>query len=222
MQIERLVRLYTLLTHASPEPVGLAALVNAATRYPHITQYIPDTLDENACRSADLLGLHKERFVDVSIRKKLALLTLAPETIGDNVKHSCEVLGVDKAALVQAGCKQPTLFVLRPETIAAKLPYVQAITSVLGENKTVSDSLRASPLAFVSAPKRLHLRYILAKNGHGTSLNQLVNMSAQKAEATAVNIYRHNKHTLRMMYATGLITTLPASADLTKTPEPAL
>jgi hypothetical protein len=218
-QVSRLVRLYLLFTQSTPNPVLLESLLTAAAKYPHITDYIPETLDANATRSAELLGLTKCEFVTTAL-KRLPLLTLSPETLGDNVRGSAAVLGIGKALFVAAARQQPTLFVSRPDTISAKWPRIEAVADALGQTTTPDEVLRRCPVAFVSAPNTLHLRYILAKNGHGKSLPQLVRMPARQAEDTAIAIYHGKNRTLRVMYAKGLIKTLPDYADLTKTPEP--
>jgi hypothetical protein len=192
--------------------------VEVALRQPQLFSQSPQTLDSNTARSAALLGLGKRQFVSMALRQP-PLLYQRPETLESNAARSAELLQITKQQFVAAALRFPKLFHQNPDTVMAKIPYIKALAEAVGTPMDSATILLRIPVAIAYAKNHLHLRYVLARTGHATSVSTAIVMPHAKAEAIVIKHYIDKARTLQVMYRKGLIRCLPvpmASDDTIK------
>jgi hypothetical protein len=182
--------------------------IAAALKQPQLFSQNPHTLESNAARSARLLGLDKRQFVAAAL-KQPSLLYQRPETLKANASRSAELFGITKEQFVAAALRLPQLFYQNPDTVKTKLVYIKAIAEAIGAPMDAAAILLRIPVAVAYGRNHLHLRYILARTGHATSVSTVIVMAHAKAEAIVKKHYVDKPRTLQVMYQKGLIKQLP-------------
>jgi hypothetical protein len=190
--------------------LGMSKLqfIEVALRQPQLFSYSPQTLDSNTTRSAAALGLGKRQFVAAAL-KQPSLLIQRPETLESNAARSAELLQITKQQFVAAALRFPKLFQQNPDTVMAKIPYIKALAEAVGTPMDAATILLRIPVAIAYAKNHLHLRYVLARTGHTTSVSTAIVMPHAKAEAIVIKHYIDKARTLQVMYRKGLIKRLP-------------
>jgi hypothetical protein len=105
----------------------------------------------------------------------------------------------------------PKLFHQNLDTVMTKIPYIKALAEAVGTPMDAATILLRIPVAIAYAKNHLHLRYVLARTGHATSVSTAIVMPHAKAEAIVIKHYIDKARTLQVMYRKGLIKHLPVS-----------
>jgi hypothetical protein len=192
--------------------------IEIALRQPQLFSQSPQTLNSNTTQSAALLGLSKRQFVSAAL-KQPSLFYQRPETLESNAARSAELLQITKQQFVTAALRFPKLFHQNPDTVMTKIPYIKALAAAVGTPMDAATILLRIPVAIAYAKNHLHLRYVLARTGHATSVSTAIVMPHAKAEAIVIKHYIDKARTLQVMYRKGLIRCLPvpmASDDTIK------
>lgn len=183
--------------------------IAAALKQPQLFSQTPHTLDSNSVRSAALLGIERRQFVAAAL-KQPSLLYQRPETLDDNAGRSAQLLGITKEQFVAAALRLPQLLYQNPDTVKAKIPYIAAIADAVGTPMDAAVILFRIPFAVAYGKNHLHLRYVLARTGHATSVSTVIVMSHARAEAIVLKHYVSKARTLQVLFQKGLIKRLPA------------
>ncbi len=198
-----------------------------ALRKPQFFYQKPETLSGNVEHSAALLAMTKHQFV-TAVLKQPSLLSQKPETLKDNVERSASLLGLTTDQFIAIALRKPSLFCRKPESLGDRKLYILKISESLGESRDFASVIQSYPVALTCGRNPLHARYIVAKLDlkRGAVGSFVVEPAAMVDKLIVDHFVKQIARTgkgsraLQVMYAQGLITTLPIGITPIERPPP--
>ena len=141
--------------------IPISSWKGALLRFPHLFVLKPETINQNAESSSELLGVKKEEFIKAAL-KHPSLFAFKPETLNQNAESSSQMLGIEKGKFIELALKQSQLLFQKPETLNLN---VEQSAEKLGVKKEefIKAALKQSSL-FYQDPKKTENIYNLYKN----------------------------------------------------------